>query len=197
MDQATLSAYDTAAASFAQDWETQPEPADLYALLQRFLIADTCADIGCGSGREVAWLNAHGFQACGYDASQGSLAQARLHHPDGDFRYATLPDLDGIADASVDNVVCETVIMHLPSAQIAAAARRLLAIVKPGGILYLSWRITEDADLRDKNDRLYAAFDAGLVREALAGATPLLDEAVVSVSSGKKIHRLIVRKDVR
>ncbi|WP_050462597.1 class I SAM-dependent methyltransferase [Herbaspirillum autotrophicum] len=197
MDQATLSAYDAAAASFAQDWESQPAPTDLHALLSRFLIPGTCADIGCGSGREVAWLDANGFQVCGYDASQGLLTQARLHHPHSEFRYAALPDLDGIADASVDNVVCETVIMHLPPAHIAAAARRLLAIVKPGGILYLSWRITEDANLRDKNDRLYAAFDAALVRQALAEATPLLDEAVVSVSSGKKIHRLIVRKDVR
>lgn len=195
MDQATLTAYDTAAATFAQDWESQPEPTDLYALLKRFLIAGSCADIGCGSGREVAWLNANGFHACGYDASQGLLAQARLHHPQADFRYAALPALEDIADASFDNVVCETVIMHLPPAQIATATRRLLAIVKPGGILYLSWRITEDSDLRDKNDRLYAAFDAALVREALAGATLLLDEAVLSVSSGKKIHRLIARKE--
>lgn len=194
MDQATLNAYDAAAANFAQDWETQPEPTDLYALLKRFLIAGSCADIGCGSGREVAWLNANGFQACGYDASQGLLAQARLHHPQGDFRYAALPALDDIADASFDNVVCETVIMHLPPAQIVAAASRLLAIVKPGGILYLSWRVTEQDDVRDKSERLYAAFDADLVRGALKDAALLLDEAVVSLSSGKKIHRLIARK---
>ena len=34
-------------------------------------------DIGCGSGREVAWLNASGFPAAGFDASEGLLAEAR------------------------------------------------------------------------------------------------------------------------
>ena len=32
--------------------------------------------IGCGSGREVAWLNATGFPAVGFDASEGLLKEA-------------------------------------------------------------------------------------------------------------------------
>ena len=70
----------------------------------------------------------------------------------------------------------------------------MLEIVKPGGIFYLSWRVTEDADVRDPKGRLYAAFDASLVRAEFVAATSLLDEEVVSASSGKKIHRLVVRK---
>ena len=35
-----------------------------------------------------------------------------------------------------------------------------------------------------------------LVRAELAAATSLLDEEVVSASSGKKIHRLVVKKPV-
>ena len=75
------------------------------------------------------------------------------------------------------------------------AARRLLAIVKPGGILYVSWRVTADADQRDGSGRLYTAFEAGLVRGALAPVTLLLDEEVVSASSGKTIHRIVARRD--
>jgi hypothetical protein len=54
--------------------------------------------------------------------------------------------------------------------------------------------VTEGSDLRDSHGRLYAAFDAGLVRTALKDTTLLLDEEVVSASSGKKIHRLIAKK---
>ena len=43
--------------------------------------------------------------------------------------------------------------------------------------------------------RLYAAFDAKQVRDALGGATLLLDEEVISVSSGKIIHRIVARRD--
>ena len=195
MDRQTLAAYDDGAAAFAIDWHEQPAPHDLHKIIKRFFIggAETC-DIGCGSGREVAWLNANGYPAKGFDASQGLLAEARARYPQYDFAQAELPDLSGIADDSYDNVLCETVIMHLERAQIARSVRRMLDIVRPGGIFYLSWRVTEGSDRRDEHHRLYAAFDASLVSAELSATTILLDQGVVSVSSGKKIHRMVARK---
>jgi SAM-dependent methyltransferase len=195
MDRLTLAAYNHDAAAFARDWHEQPAPVDLQEVVTRFFIkGGSSADIGCGSGREVAWLNANGFPAVGFDASDGLLTEARARYPDLNFAWAELPALRGIAANAYDNVLCETVIMHLDHARIAPSVRRMLDIVKPGGIFYLSWRVTEDADQRDRHQRLYAAFDASLVRAELAAAAPLLDEEVVSASSGKKIHRIVVRK---
>jgi SAM-dependent methyltransferase len=194
MDAATLRAYDTGAAAFAQDWHAQPPPGDLHDIVRRFFRPGVSADIGCGSGRDVAWLAANGFPAVGYDPSAGLLAQARTRYPDLAFHCAALPALEGIADASFANVLCETVIMHLPQEGVAPSVRRLIAILAPGGTLYLSWRVTRDADLRDGHGRLYGAFDAGIVRGALGSAEVLLDEEAVSASSGKVIHRLVVRK---
>ena len=195
MDRATLAAYDQDATAFADDWHAQPAPVDLQEIVARFFIkGGVTADIGCGSGREVAWLNANGYSGVGFDASDGLLAETRSRYPALDFAHAELPELAGIAAATYDNVLCETVIMHLDRAQIAPSVRRMLDIAKPGGVFYLSWRVTDDADARDKHGRLYAAFDAALVRAELSAATTLLDEEVVSASSGKKIHRLVVRK---
>ena len=42
--------------------------------------------------------------------------------------------------------------------------------------------------------RLYAAFDVLLVLAELSAVTLLLNEAVVSASSGKKIHRIVAQK---
>ncbi|MBR1199580.1 class I SAM-dependent methyltransferase [Bradyrhizobium sp. AUGA SZCCT0240] len=193
MDQKTLAAYDSDAAAFARDWHDQPAPVDLHEIVERFFVrGGNSADIGCGCGREVAWLNANGFSATGFDASEGLLAEARQRYPGLKFAHAELPDLKGIG--TYDNVLCETVIMHLDRAQIAVAVRRLLNAVKPSGILYLSWRITDNSDLRDSQGRLYAAFDAALVLAELKSAALLLDEEVVSASSGKKIHRLVAKK---
>jgi len=195
MDRPTLAAYDKDAAVFASDWHEQPAPTDLHEIVQRFFVkGGITADIGCGSGREVAWLNDHGFPARGFDASEGLLAEARRRYPKLDFARGELPDLCGIAANAYDNVLCETVIMHLERAQIAPSVRRMLDVMKPGGIFYLSWRVTAGADLRDKHDRLYAAFDASLILAELTGSTILLDEEVVSASSGKTIHRVVVRK---
>jgi 2-polyprenyl-3-methyl-5-hydroxy-6-metoxy-1,4-benzoquinol methylase len=195
LDRQTLAAYDTDAAAFAKDWHEQPPPTDLHDIVRRFFIAGgTTADIGCGSGREVGWLTANGFPAQGFDASKGLLAEARRRYPQFDFANAILPDLQGITANTFNNVLCETVIMHLDRADVAPSVRRMLDILKPGGILYLSWRVTEGEDRRDEHARLYAAFEASLVLSELTTATMLLDEDVVSASSGKRIHRIVVRK---
>jgi SAM-dependent methyltransferase len=194
MDDGTLRAYDTGAAAFALDWHEQPPPADLRAIVRRFFRPGPTADIGCGSGRDTAWLSANGFPAVGFDPSAGLLAQARARYPDLAFHSAALPALEGIADASFANVLCETVVMHLPRDDLAPSVERLLAILPPGGTLYLSWRVTRGADLRDGHGRLYGAFDADIVRGALGRAEVLLDEEAVSESSGKVIHRLVARR---
>src|SRR5258705_1880849 len=193
MDRQTLAAYELDAAAFAKDWLGQPAPVDLQEVVERFFVrGGNSADIGCGCGREVAWLHANGFSAEGFDASEGLLNEARRRYPSFKFAHGELPELRGVG--TYDNVLCETVIMHLERKQIAASVRRLLDIVKPSGILYLSWRVTDDADLRDAQGRLYCAFDAALLLAELKDTTVLLDEDVVSESSAKKIHRLVVKK---
>jgi SAM-dependent methyltransferase len=193
MDNPTLAAYDAAADAFAKDWHEQPAPTDLHALVRRFFLSGRTADIGCGSGREVAWLSTNGYSAVGYDASAGLLAQARARYPGLEFASAALPELAGVPTAAFDNVLCETVIMHLTTDVIGRAVSRLTALLKPGGMLYLSWRVTRGDHQRDAHGRFYAAFDRRLVLEALPGAAILLDEEVTSASSGKAIHRIVAR----
>jgi len=84
--------------------------------------------------------------------------------------------------------------MHLEPEAIGPAVERLLAILVPKGVLYLSWRVTEGADRRDEHGRLYAAFDPQLVLRALGSTEILLDEQVGSLSSGKLIRRIVARK---
>jgi 2-polyprenyl-3-methyl-5-hydroxy-6-metoxy-1,4-benzoquinol methylase len=128
----------------------------------------------------------------GFDPSEGLLNEACRRYPSLKFAHAELPELRGVG--TFDNVLCETVIMHLDREQIAASVRRLLDIVKPSGILYLSWRVTEGEDQRDAQGRLYAAFDSALVLTELRATTVLLDQEAVSASSGRMIHRLVVKK---
>jgi SAM-dependent methyltransferase len=194
MDEKTLAAYDEAAASFADDWIGQPAPDDMYRLLAQYFKPGPTADIGCGAGRDVAWLAANGFDACGYDASEGLLREARTRYPKLRFDVARLPELANLASGAFENVLCETVVMHLDRELIGPAVRRLLDILKPGGTLYLSWRVTEGESERDKRGRLYSAFDKRLVmREIGVGDAVLLDREDVSASSGKVVHRLVVK----
>lgn len=167
----------------------------MHTLLHQYFQPDPTADIGCGSGRDTAWLSAHGFPAVGFDPSEALLDEARRRYPELQFQMAALPDLAGVPVNHFANVLCETVIMHLAAEHIGPAVKKLLAMLRPSGILYLTWRVTEKADRRDEHGRLYTAFDPRLVTEALATAEILLDEEKISASSGKKIHRIVARKN--
>ena len=199
MDKTTLAAYDADpgryAAGYARTWDTQPPPDDLYEQLRAWFTPGPTAEIGSGSGRDAAWLAAQGFDVHGFDASEGLLAHARAAHPGIPFEFAALPELAGVARGAWQNVLCETVIMHLDVAQIAPSVRTLLALLRPGGTLYLSWRVTPDASTRDPAGRLYAAFDKSLVTSALApGDEIVFDEDATSVASGKRLQRLVIRR---
>jgi SAM-dependent methyltransferase len=194
MDELTVGAYERGAGAYADDWEGQPAPVDLHALVESFFYPGPTADVGCGSGRDTAWLAEHGFQTIGYDPSPALLDEARRRHPGVAFELARLPDLDGVPRASFANVVCETVIMHLEPSEIEPSVTTLLDILAPEGTLYLSWRVTPGGDVRDDAGRLYAAFEPELVREALTGATVLYEDELTSASSGRIVHRIVARK---
>ncbi len=195
MDRATLAAYDRDAAGYAADWLAQAPPEDMHALLRAHFAPGPTIDVGCGAGRDTAWLAANGFDARGVDACEGLLAQARAAHPGLRFGHATLPALDGVERGTFANVLCETVVMHLDPAEVGPAVRSLLALLRPGGTLYLSWRVTAGASARDPAGRLYAAFDKALVtRELAPGDRVLHDEDRASVSSGRRVQRLVVRR---
>jgi SAM-dependent methyltransferase len=196
MDEMTISAYDTASNSYAQDWRNQPAPDDMYALLKQFFREGPTLDVGCGSGRDVGWLNANGYAASGVDASEGLLREARASFPAIRFDIGVLPALSGVGRHSFQNVLCETVLMHLDPAEIAESTQTLLDILLPDGVVYISWRVTPDASVRDGNGRLYASFDKDLIVDTLSRqATILFDEESVSASSGKTVHRILAQKN--
>jgi SAM-dependent methyltransferase len=193
MDNPTLVAYDTSSSQFAREWRDQPAPQDMYRLLKQYFNPGLTVDVGCGSGRDVAWLRANGFDASGCDASEGLLREARAACPDAHFGAARLPELVGVPRGTFANVLCETVIMHLEPSEIVSAVRNLVALLAPGGTMWLSWRVTPDAHRRDEAGRFYASFDDRIVLSELATTSLLLDCEERSGSSGKIVRRLIVR----
>jgi SAM-dependent methyltransferase len=195
MDDETLAAYDGAAEAYCDEWLAQPPPADLQALWRaHFTPGAASIDVGAGSGRDVDWLNRHGYPCCGVDASAGLVAAARRRFPAWRFELAALPELGALASETYRNVVCETVIMHLPHAQVAQAVASLARLLAPQGTLYLSWRVGAGADARDAAGRLYSAFPVAVVRAALQGLESLHDAGALSASSGRRVHRVIVRR---
>ena len=177
MDRATIGAYDAGAAGFANDWHAQPAATDLHDVVRRYFppgpppTSAAAAGARSLSSPPMASTRSAMTPPMRCSSMRGCAIRSFNSHT------GVLPALEGVPDAAFDNVLCETVIMHLRRPQILAAVRRLLAILKPGGTLYLSWRVTEGADQRDPHGRLYSVFESALIREALDGiAAILLDD---------------------
>ena len=195
MDTDTIRIYDKDAHAYAAQWEDeQSAPEDLRAAVRAYFNPGQSVDVGCGSGRDTAWLAGQGFEVLGVDAATGLLVEARRRHPEVTFEVDALPALAKLGDRIFTNVLCETVIMHLEQLDAIAATRRLAGLLAPGGTLYLSWRVGDSTNRRDQAGRLYAAFATEAVRASLAGLEVLLDEERVSESSKKRIHRIVARR---
>jgi ubiquinone/menaquinone biosynthesis C-methylase UbiE len=93
-------------------------------------------DLGCGAGRDIAWLESQGATAVGSDFSAGMLTQARFRARGGlvqaDMRR--LPFQTGC----FQGVWCCAAFLHLPKADVPRALAEVHRILNPGGALFLA-----------------------------------------------------------
>jgi SAM-dependent methyltransferase len=175
-DETTLRAYDGRAAEFAADFR-QIEPLGLYDTAQAFFRrGGRSVDVGCGCGRDVAWLHANGFPAEGVDASSAMLYEARAAFPNLPFEHSELPDLAGIPADCFDNVLCSAVLMHLGRGEIPGALDALARILRVGGRVIFSCRGGRDGAEREPDGRLFTRITPVELEALLesAGLTVLL-----------------------
>ena len=173
MDDQTLNAYNDNAASYAAKYAAVQTPEVLQDIIPAFFWdGEPTADIGCGIGRDAAWLAAEGYAVDGYDASDAMLAEARSRYPAIRFEHTELPNLALIADGSYPNVLCSAVLMHLPAHELVPACINLLRILRDEGILVISIRGSRVESERESDGRLYSDINTsklGLMFSSLGG----------------------------
>ncbi len=142
MDPLTLTHYN----SHAPDMAAQYESADVTRLRQRLLeslpAGGRILEAGCGSGRDLAFLQAHGFDVTGLEPSEGMRAMALARHPMLAARLhpGTVPFAAGMNGLTppYDAILAIAVIMHLTDPELADWIRQLRDVLRPGGVLFLS-----------------------------------------------------------
>lgn len=169
MDPRTADFYNTHADELFELYG-QVEPSYFDILDRVFATTRDILDVGCGTGRDSAYLLKRGKNVFGMDASAAMLAKARQTFEqaglDATDRLieASLPDLSSFDDASFDGVLCNAVLMHLPEELLFDTAYGFKRILRPGGTLLFILPETrpgiDSKSSRDCGGRLYTGLPA-------------------------------------
>lgn len=134
------SAYDQLVTIYAQANHT-PLDGKLLALaerlVQRLAPGERLLDVGCGTGRDLAWFTGRGLRAVGVDLSAGMLAfaQAHLETP----RLAQMDMLHlGFPPGSFAGLWSCASLLHLSKTAAPLALAAFRQVLRPGGALALS-----------------------------------------------------------
>ncbi len=138
-------AYDRVAAEYAAHYlgELAHKPLDR-ALLDCFAEEvrghGPVGDIGCGPGQVARYLSERGLTPVGIDLSGEMIVQARQHYPALTFRQGTMLDLD-VADDAWAGLVAFYCIIHLEPDVVPMAFAEFYRVVRPGGLVLLSFHL--------------------------------------------------------
>jgi SAM-dependent methyltransferase len=122
------------------------DPAALHAWLQDLLPSSPAAvlDIGAGSGRDAAWLVELGHDVVAAEPASAMRAEGMQRHPEPRIRWVAdaLPELSGLLQAglSFEVILASAVWQHLHPSHRPRAFRKLVSLLKPGGLLAMTLR---------------------------------------------------------
>ena len=101
-------------------------------------------DIGAGSGRDAAWLHQMGFTVVAVEPARSMREAGQTHHSNADIRWLDdrLPALTAThrLGLAFDVILLSGVLMHVPPPDRPRAFRKIAALLKPGGRLFISVR---------------------------------------------------------
>ncbi|HEY9624139.1 MAG TPA: class I SAM-dependent methyltransferase [Crinalium sp.] len=101
-------------------------------------------DIGAGSGRDAAWLATLGHEVIAVEPAIAMREEGQRLHPNAKIRWIDdrLPALQYVHQFGMafDFILLSAVWMHIPPAERARAFRKLITLLKPGGLLAITLR---------------------------------------------------------
>lgn len=125
--------YDESASEFAKHWFDLRLNAEMERFAGRLGPGSRVLDVGCGPGRDAAWMAELGFDAAGVDLSFEMLQEGRQHGVTVPLIQADMRHLP-FRKGSLDGLwVCAS-LLHVPKDEVDAVLRELSRVVYPGHI---------------------------------------------------------------
>ena len=129
----TTDSYDQSAPEFAERWFDLRLTTEMERFAGRLGPGSRVLDVGCGPGRDAAWLAEMGFDAAGMDLSFEMLQEGRRRGVSVPLIQADMRHLP-FRKGSLDGLwVCAS-LLHVPREEVDAVLRELSRVVYPGHI---------------------------------------------------------------
>jgi SAM-dependent methyltransferase len=126
--------------------ELRHKPLDR-ELLDRFAdrvrdVGPVC-DLGCGPGHIARYLHERAVQVCGVDLSSAMVERARQLNPAIEFRQGDMLALTA-EDSTWAGITAFYAIVNLPRAVVVRALAEMRRVLRPGGLLLLSFHLGDE-----------------------------------------------------
>ena len=166
----TRRSYDVLATQFTDVWFDEVPGESLDSFLRCLPRGATVLDAGCGPGHHARYFQRAAVNPVGLDFSKGMIDIARAKVAGvpfvlGDLTHHPLPA------ASFDGVWSAVAFNHIPAEEAQAALSRLVAALKPGGVIGINLQVGRPSELvcREQDRRFFEyPPDAQAVVDALA-----------------------------
>src|SRR5215207_11667968 len=143
--QDTQTSYDRVAVEYGEKFkdEMDDKPFDrdcLDRLVREVGNLGLICDMGCGPGQIARYLYRQGVDTLGVDLSAKMVEEARRLNPEIHFHQGhmlSLPDEDN----SWGGIAAFYCIIHVPRPQVVDALREMKRVLKPGGVLLVTFHI--------------------------------------------------------
>jgi SAM-dependent methyltransferase len=141
--------YDAVAEAYAREFQDEMDrkPFDrkmLDWLIEKVGGIGPICDLGCGPGQIARYLHRQGVAACGIDLSAEMVKHAQQLNPDIPFQQGDMLALTHVPDGSYGGIAAFYSIIHIPRDRVVEALRELYRVLRPGGVLLVTFHIGQE-----------------------------------------------------
>ena len=140
----TIKAYDTATEDYCRKTLSSGDRDFQEKMMDRTLnmlpSEPRILDLGCGDGRDAAYLTDRGADTIGMDLSKEMVKLARKKFPELEFIRMDMREL-GLNKDHFDCVWASASVIHIPGEQLRELEREIIRVLKPGGIFAFSYKV--------------------------------------------------------
>ena len=113
-------------------------------------------DAGCGSGRDSKHFIEKGYTVTAFDAS-GIMCEYASMLTGQEVRKLTFQEMD--YQDCFDGIWACASLLHVPEDELVSVIKKVIAALKPGGVLYASWKYGKGTRFDDHAGRLSCDMD--------------------------------------